>query len=147
MDTNIQGFAARGLPVLIGSLPLNDHEKALDLILDATPEIPLWPQLPSNPAERMLPQFAENIPCIVEENTGSQDEKIYFDIAYDGFDEAMLAFYEEYLSVSEDFHSCQAPGSKPDAREQPDFTCLLKSWLISPTFVQSKARLPDPLQC
>ena len=101
MIDNSIAFAAHGLPVLIGSLPLASHEKALDLILAATPEIPLWPQLPSNPSERMLPQFAEGIPCIREENAGSQDEKIFFDISYNGFEEAMLAFYEEYLVASE----------------------------------------------
>ena len=101
MIDNPVGFAAQGLPVLIGSLPLDSHTKAMNLILEATPEIPLWPQLPSNPSEQMLPQFAEGIPCIVEKNHGSRENKIYFDISYNGFDEAMLAFYEDYLMVSE----------------------------------------------
>jgi len=90
-----------GLPVLIGSLPLEDHATALEWILQATPDIPLWPQLPANPVERMLPQFVEGIPCIREENPGSPDGKIYFDTAYAGFDEEMLSFYEDYLAVSE----------------------------------------------
>ncbi|MDW7774344.1 MAG: hypothetical protein SCH71_15770 [Desulfobulbaceae bacterium] len=91
-----------GCPVLIGSLPLRSHEEALEWILKATPEIPLWPQLPSNPVERMLPQFAEGIPCIREENPASQEDgKVYFDTAYPDFDEAMLAFYEDYLAAAE----------------------------------------------
>ncbi len=90
-----------GLPALIGSLPLDSHETALEWILSATPEIPLWPQLPVNPIERMLPQFTEGIPCIREKNPASSDGKIYFDISHDGFDEAMLGFYEDYLAVSE----------------------------------------------
>ncbi|MCI5122884.1 MAG: hypothetical protein D3925_00005, partial [Candidatus Electrothrix sp. AR5] len=61
-------FTANGLPVLIGSLPLSDHKEALDRIFTATPEIPLWPQLPGDPYEGMMPQFAEGIPCIREEN-------------------------------------------------------------------------------
>jgi hypothetical protein len=90
-----------GLPVLIGSLPLHSHEKALEWILKATPEIPLWPQLPSNPVERMLPQFAEGIPCIREENPTGPDGKIYFDTSADGFDKSLLAFYEDYLAAAE----------------------------------------------
>ena len=66
--TTTNRFTADGLPVLIGSLPLDDHREALDWIFAATPEIPLWPQLPSNPYEQMMPQFAESIPCITEED-------------------------------------------------------------------------------
>lgn len=97
----IGNFIANGLPVLIGSLPLDSHEEALDWIFDTTPEVPLWPQLPSNPREQMLPQFAESIPCIREEDPEQATGKIYFDMAYDDFSDAMLAFYEEYLKVSE----------------------------------------------
>ena len=95
-------FIADGLPVLIGSLPLNSHAEALEWILEATPEIPLWPQLPSNPLEQMMPQFSEGIPCIVEENPGSTAGRILFDTSYDGFEEEMLAFYEDYLAAAED---------------------------------------------
>lgn len=98
---NAGRFAAGGLPVLIGSLPLDSHETALDWIFQATPEIPLWPQLPSNPYEQMLPQFAEGIPCIIEENPGTRENKIYFDTTGADFEASMLAFYEEYLNVSE----------------------------------------------
>ncbi|MHB8790643.1 MAG: uroporphyrinogen decarboxylase/cobalamine-independent methonine synthase family protein [Desulfobulbaceae bacterium] len=94
-------FAADGLPVLIGSLPLSSHAQALDWIFEATPEIPLWPQLPSNPREQMLPQFAEGIPCIVEKDPGTPQARIFFDTGYAGFEEAMLAFYEAYLQTTE----------------------------------------------
>jgi len=102
MTTDKTGrFSANGLPVLIGSLPLDSHRDALDWIFDATPEIPLWPQLPSNPREQMLPQFAEGIPCIHEQDPIHCTGKIYFDISSDSFAEEMLAFYEEYLMASE----------------------------------------------
>lgn len=102
MTTDKTGrFTGNGLPVLIGSIPLDSHEKALDWIFTATPEIPLWPQLPSNPREQMLPQFAEGVPCIREENPDKTSGRIFYDIAYDGFDAEMLAFYEEYLKVAE----------------------------------------------
>ena len=102
MTTDTTGqFQGNGLPVLIGSLPLDSHQKALDWIFEATPEIPLWPQLPTNQLEQMLPQFAERIPCIVEENPGSPNSKIYFDTDGESFADQMLTFYEEYLQASE----------------------------------------------
>ncbi|WP_232367070.1 hypothetical protein [Desulfocicer vacuolatum] len=36
----------RCLPLLVGSLPMEDHQKATGLMLEHTPEIPLWVQLP-----------------------------------------------------------------------------------------------------
>jgi hypothetical protein len=39
-------FTPNGLPLLIGSLPLEDHTNALDLVFAHTPEVPLWVQLP-----------------------------------------------------------------------------------------------------
>ena len=94
-------FAADGLPVLIGSLPLDSHAQALEWIFEATPEIPLWPQLPANQREQMLPQFAEGIPCIMEQSPGTPQNRIFFNTGYLGFEEAMLAYYEAYLQTTE----------------------------------------------
>ncbi len=111
MSTATTGrFTADGLPVLIGSVPLTSHREALDWILEATPEIPLWPQLPSNPLERMMPQFSEGLPCITEENPTRPEGRIVYDIGRPGFEEEMLAFYEEYLAATED------PELPPDSR-------------------------------
>ena len=95
-------FSAGGLPVLIGSLPLTDHSEALDWIFKATPEIPLWPQLPFDPYEHMMPQFAEGIPCITEEDLNNPEGRILYDISTPDFEEQMLAFFEEYMAVLED---------------------------------------------
>ncbi|CAK8716130.1 MAG: Cobalamin-independent synthase, Catalytic domain [Candidatus Electronema aureum] len=95
-------FLPSALPVLIGSLPLNNHREALELIFAATPEIPLWPQLPGNPLEQMMPQFAEGIPCIREENLASPEGRILFDISSADFEAQQLAFYEDYMTVQED---------------------------------------------
>jgi methionine synthase II (cobalamin-independent) len=92
-------FTPSGLPVLIGSLPLADHRKALEMIFVASPEIPLWPQLPGNPLEQMMPQFAEGLPCICEENVTRPQGHIFFDCSSPNFEEQMLAFYEDYMSV------------------------------------------------
>ena len=89
-------FHANCLPILIGSLPLSDHESALQLILKHTPVIPLWPQLPKNPKEGMIRQFLTGFPGLVDDggrywiNTGQQD-----------FEQEMTAFYEDYLRVEE----------------------------------------------
>jgi methionine synthase II (cobalamin-independent) len=95
-------FTPSGLPVLIGSLPLNDHQQALDWIFAATPAIPLWPQLPGNPLEQMMPQFAEGIPCICEENLTSPEGRIFYDTGRPDFEAEMLAFYEDYMAVQDD---------------------------------------------
>lgn len=102
MTTPKTGFSANGLPLLIGSLPLTDHAQALDWIFAGTPEIPLWPQLPYNPYEHMMPQFAEGIPCITEEDLTTPEGRIYYDYSTPDFDEQMLAFYEEYIMALED---------------------------------------------
>ncbi len=111
MTTETTGrFSADGLPVLIGSVPLTDHGQALKWIFDTTPEIPLWPQLPHNPCEQMMPQFAEGLPCIIEENLTDPEGRILFDITRPGFEEEMLSFYEDYLAVVED--PSKLPGSR-----------------------------------
>lgn len=89
-------FKAAGLALLIGSLPVTDYQEALALIFEHTPDIPLWPQLPSNAAESMLNQFIEGFPGIVEENN-----KTFFNIHTDTFAAAHLAFFEQYMAVCE----------------------------------------------
>ena len=96
-------FKANGLPLLIGSLPVDDPQIALqEWILTATPQIPIWPQLPANPYEQMLHQFAEGLPGVVEESIETAESRIFYDTEVAGFEEAQLAFYEEYLQVVED---------------------------------------------
>jgi methionine synthase II (cobalamin-independent) len=90
-------FAANGQATLIGSLPAADHQQALEWIIGSTPEIPLWPQLPAIPQERMLNQFIEGFPGIIE-----KDWQPYFDLTADSFQDEQLSFYEEYLKVSEE---------------------------------------------
>lgn len=86
--------AARG--TLIGSLPVDSYDQALDLIMAHTPDIPLWPQLPSNPLERMMNQFVEGLPGIVE-----SESRTYFDVKGAEFAAEQLAFFEDYLSAAE----------------------------------------------
>ena len=62
-----RAFPTDGRPLLIGSLPLDTHATAMEWIHGHTPEIPLWPQLPSYPRERMMHQFMEGVPGIEED--------------------------------------------------------------------------------
>nr|MBF0221404.1 hypothetical protein [Desulfobulbaceae bacterium] len=89
-------FKPNGLATLIGSLPVATYSEALDWITTYTPEIPLWPQLPSNPLEGMMNQFIEGLPGIVE-----SDGSTYFTLSADNFEEEQLAFFEEYISTVE----------------------------------------------
>ena len=89
-------FTPSCLPLLIGSLPLADHREATRLIFDATPEIPLWPQLPMYREEGMVRQFLSGLPGVREE-----DGKTCIDSDGELFAEETLAFYEEYLAIAE----------------------------------------------
>jgi len=89
-------FKANCLPLLIGSLPLKDHLEAAKLIFDYTPQLPLWPQLPFYKKEGMINQYLPGLPGVTEVNG-----KIFIDTESSGFEEELLAFYEEYLLVSE----------------------------------------------
>ncbi len=89
-------FKPCALPTLIGSLPHTDHRKATRLVLEYTPEIPLWVQLPCHPEERLLSQFAEHLPGI-----RGEADNIHFDTSDADFQQELLTFFEEYLAVTE----------------------------------------------
>lgn len=98
-------FRPRCLPILIGSLPVNDHRAAIELILAATPEIPLWPQLPKKPKEGMVRQFLSGFPGLVDEGN-----RFWVDSTSDAFADEMTAFYEDYLQAVD------APSQLPPPR-------------------------------
>ncbi|MFP4194552.1 MAG: hypothetical protein ACOCQI_03200 [Desulfosalsimonas sp.] len=89
-------FNPRALAAWIGSLPLDDHDEAVRIMLDYTPDIPLWVQLPGFAAEGMVTQFAKGMPGL-----RSEDGRIYVDSGREDFDDEMLAFMETYMAVSE----------------------------------------------
>lgn len=96
MSLSKENFKPAARATLIGSLPVTDYAEGLALIMAHTPEIPLWPQLPSNPLERMMNQFVEGLPGMVE-----SAERTYFDLGVADFEASQLAFYEEYLACAE----------------------------------------------
>jgi len=89
-------FKPNCLPLLIGSLPSDNHRESVELIFDYTPQIPLWPQLPMFKQEGMILQYVPGFPGITE-----KEGKVFVDTEKAEFQEELLAFYEEYLMLSE----------------------------------------------
>jgi len=92
----LNSFQANCLPLLVGSLPINDHKEAKELVMNHTPEIPLWVQLPVYREEGMIEQFAPGLPGLK-----IQKNKTYIDTADINFDSQLLEFYEDYMAVVE----------------------------------------------
>jgi methionine synthase II (cobalamin-independent) len=88
-------FEARCQSLLIGSLPLEDHAAASELVFRYTPEIPLWVQLPVHAHEGMLQQFLPGLPGL------RSAARTYVDTSAPDFDNQVLAFYEDFIAVTE----------------------------------------------
>ncbi len=82
--------------VLIGSLPVSDHEEAIQMVFEYTPHIPLWVQLPTYPEEGMMMQFLPGMPGVVK-----TDKRVHIDTTQETFEDELLKFYEDYLLVTE----------------------------------------------
>ncbi|MFC1798901.1 hypothetical protein ACFLZL_03750 [Thermodesulfobacteriota bacterium] len=89
-------FQPNCLPTLIGSLPLNNHNEAVRLVFEYTPDIPIWAQLPVFPAEGMVQQFLPGMPGLTTEN-----EKVFIHTAAETFDDSLLGFYEDFMAVTD----------------------------------------------
>ena len=90
-------FKPHCLPILIGSLPLTNHEEAVRLILAHSPAIPLWPQLPKLNGEGMIRQFLTGFPGLQENDT-----RYWVDTSCVDFEEQMASFYEDFMAREED---------------------------------------------
>jgi len=93
----------RCLPILIGSLPLTDHDEAAELIVSCTPEIPLWPQLPKLKREGMIRQFLDGFPGLVDSDEAdtAKNGRFWVDTSDERFTLQMAAFYEHFLHALE----------------------------------------------
>ena len=92
----IASFQANCLATLIGSLPLTDHGKASDLIMEYTPEIPFWAQLPAHKKEGMMVQFTSGLPGFCSENGSG-----FVNTDCESYDSEVLEFFEDYMAVTE----------------------------------------------
>jgi len=90
-------FKPSALPAWIGSLPLTNHDEAVRLMMAYTPDIPIWIQLPHNPGEGMVAQFAPGMPGL-----DSSGDKLRVVTTSGDFDAELLAFFEEYMAVTDD---------------------------------------------
>jgi methionine synthase II (cobalamin-independent) len=79
---------------LIGSMPHGDRKKAIDLIFGAAPEVPVWPQLATFPAEKMMVQYNEGLPGLRNE-----DGRTVVRTDAPEFEKELYTFYEEYLEI------------------------------------------------
>ncbi len=84
----------------IGSMPHADPSAACDLILNAIPEIPIWPQLPANNfRENMEIQYSEGFPCVVLDE---EKKRMYFQTDKD-ITSDFEKFYENYMAENLDY--------------------------------------------
>ena len=90
-------FLPKSRALLIGSIPLSDHAEATRLMLEYTPDVPLWVQLPGLPQEGIIEQFAPGMPGLVR-----SDDRIYIDSTADNFHAELAEFYEDYLKAQKD---------------------------------------------
>ncbi len=98
-------FEPELLPLAVGSLPLSDPQVACQFILEHTPAIPAWPQLPKRSfLENMYVQYSERFPGVVLE-----DERIYVDRDQDldpDLEQLYIAYLEnnlEHAAISADY--------------------------------------------
>ncbi len=87
------------LPTAIGSFPYQDPGKALDIIFDAIPDAPVWPQLPRRAVtEQMEIQYSEGMPRV---RIDAEREKLVMDTSGD-YSEEFASFYEAYMAVTDE---------------------------------------------
>jgi len=89
----------RCVATAIGSMPHVDPEAALDLVFQAIPNAPTWPQLSRRELrEQMEIQYSEGLPCVVLD---VERDRLYFDTSGDYYDE-LAEFYAAYMAAEED---------------------------------------------
>jgi len=116
---NFQGL---GAATLIGSMPQKDRQKAIELILQTVPEIPVWPQLPLYPDEQMMAQYIEGLPGLV-----TVESRQFVRSDTEEFDRQMLQFYEQFLAVEEGSLLVENSSCAMGEETGVTFRCFLKN--------------------
>jgi methionine synthase II (cobalamin-independent) len=128
-------------PLLIGSIPLEDHREATELILDATPDIPLWAQLPVYSHEGMMAQFLPGLPG----HTRSE-EREYVDTSSESFESELVSFYEEYMAVTEGAQPLDQTRFVLDDARAKGFSTLIRMLRdSSPELFAVKGQITGPI--
>lgn len=128
-------------PMLIGSMPLNDHGLAMEQVARYTPDIPLWIQLPRQSAdEQMILQFMHGMPGY----TATDDQRFIDTADGEQLEGAILAFYEDYLISQE---AEEIPGRFRFASVAAGGFNALKSYLNHPvqTPLAVKGQVTGPI--
>ena len=129
-------------PVLIGSMPLTDHEEAHRLVKATTAEVPVWVQLPRLAGEGMVAQFLAGMPGIKQEA-----DRYYIDSTGEAFDNALLAFYERYLSLESGAMDAHAAGFGLDPGVAGGFGAVsLPPAATDPGRMDRRSALPGPVR-
>jgi len=98
----MKGF--KGVATGIGSLPVCDAQKAVDLILRFVPAAPFWPQLPKcDKREGMIAQFSEHLPGLKMDAQGLRFSGAKIEQELELFYEKVIAQDFEYFQISPDF--------------------------------------------
>ncbi len=136
-------FKADGLPVLIGSLPLEDHRQATDLVFRHTPQIPGWVQLPVHENERMVTQFVNGLPGFRRE-----DGRAYIDTSCAEFEDELLQFYEQYMAVVDGSTDLSTSMFLLDEQAARGFYVLLERLTVQvQASVAIKGQVTGPFTC
>lgn len=91
-------FKPRCIATAIGSLPHSSAEQAVDVVLNALPHAPIWPQLPKRGMrEQMEIQYSEGLPRVVLDE---EKQRMYFNTDGD-YSEDLAVFYEGYMAGEE----------------------------------------------
>jgi hypothetical protein len=94
----IMDFKPRCIATAIGSLPHPEAADAMDVVLAALPDAPIWPQLPKRDMrEQMEIQYSEGMPRVVLDEA---KQRMYFDTTGD-YSEDLAGFYEVYMAAEE----------------------------------------------
>ncbi len=136
----MQPFQPRGRAVLIGSLPLRDHRKAFDLVCEYTPDIPLWVQLPIYPDEGMMVQFLPGLPGL---RVKGKDR--FIDTGMKDFDDQMVAFYQEYMSIVEGDQDLDGSRFSLNQETAPGFFVLKQMSTPSTSAAAIKCQITGPI--
>lgn len=134
-------FRPNGLPVLIGSLPMGDHDEAIKLVFEHTPRIPLWVQLPVYEEEGMIAQFLPGLPGLTTEKG-----RTFIDTAGADFGDQLVKFYEEYMAVTAGATACEDSRFVLKSDTARGFFTLLESiGTLDETPVALKGQITGPV--
>lgn len=82
----------------IGSLPHASADQAVDVVMNALPDAPIWPQLPKlGMREQMEIQYSEGLPRVVIDE---EKRRMYFNTEGD-YSEDLAVFYEGFMAAEE----------------------------------------------